>query len=241
MTAIQWINSCKCRAGKDLPIEYPSRLLDLGEVKPKSDSVRFGDRRVKLVLTKDWGSNGPPDLRNKEYVTLSHRWGSPAQRWPKSRLNADTEKEFTSSGLKINELPKTFQEAMHFAARLPGVGFIWIDSLCIIQGEKLAAVQDWFAESAKMDRVYHEAYLNISATAAEDGNGGLYRKREHALLFENEIPLNIDGIPGGRHERVDRSSSDTSDVGNLDRVTILDASFWRDRVDQAPVNKRGEY
>ncbi|KAJ4339842.1 hypothetical protein N0V95_007679 [Ascochyta clinopodiicola] len=97
-------------------------------------------------------------------------------------------------GIKLSDLPKTFQEAITFAARLPQVGYIWIDSLCIKQGPE--EQEDWLKQSASMDRVYSETFLNLSATHASDSQGGLFRSRTPELLLEDEITLNIEGLPG---------------------------------------------
>ncbi|KAF3035217.1 hypothetical protein E8E12_003757 [Didymella heteroderae] len=47
-----------------------------------------------------------------------------------------------------------------------------------------------------MERVYSETYLNLSATHAADSQGGLFRPRIPELLLEDEITLNIEGLPG---------------------------------------------
>ncbi|KAL1797272.1 hypothetical protein ACET3X_003878 [Alternaria dauci] len=83
-----------------------------------------------------------------------------------------------------------------------------------------------------MDSVYSHAFLNLSATAAANSDGGLFFDRKPESLFENEILLNIAGIPGA-------NTNEGSQGRDLRRCTILDLSFWKDRVDDAPVNKRG--
>lgn len=52
-------------------------------------------------------------------------------------------------------------------------GFIWIDSLCIIQ----KSIEGWQREAPLMNKVYRNAVLTISATASPYGYGGLFRKR----------------------------------------------------------------
>ncbi|KAL1655901.1 hypothetical protein SLS61_001464 [Didymella pomorum] len=285
--------------------------------------------KVALVETKYWPEQRPCD--NVRYVTLSHCWGQGVTEQHKlTSRNIDAMKE----GIRIGDLPQTFQDAIAFAARLPRVGYIWIDSLCIKQGPD--EQDDWLRQSATMDRVYSETFLNLSATHASDSQGGLFRPRIPELLLEDEITLNIEGLPGahppptenvvrgaapvqiafakkllamlGRRSMIQfiyylvqllrtrlgslinmvrRSSAQTtgnssrksgpgtglsalkrsstrimalnaikrsgtslsedSDTGlrmegerhNLKRCTILDASFWSNRVDNAPVNRRG--
>lgn len=192
---MQWMKRCKCSEGP--PDWYPTRLLDIRHLKrdtfiskkPKlrNDDSHLDENQTAVVYPGRW-VGGQPGHRNTRYVTLSHCWGAPKHHGPK--LLNENLAEFEAC-VKISSMPKTFRDAIHFAARLPQVGFIWIDSLCIKQGD----IDDWLIESARMGQVYSKSYLNISATAASDSNGGLYFSRSPDLLLEDEISLNIDGIP----------------------------------------------
>ncbi|KAI8939937.1 hypothetical protein NX059_003663 [Plenodomus lindquistii] len=113
------------------------------------------------------------------------------------------------NGVDIEGLPQTFQDAMMFAAKLPEVGYIWIDSLCIVQGDET----DWLGQSATMDKVYRNAWLNISATASSSSDEGLFREREPKLLVEDEIIVNIASLPGNDD---DLHSSEPSQHRNQD-------------------------
>jgi hypothetical protein len=174
------------------------------------------------------------------YVTLSHCWGeNPTLEY---RLTTKTISDY-EAGVKLDSLPPTFRDAIVFAARLPNVGFIWIDSLCIVQDDN----SDWLRESATMEQVYSNTFLNISATDSGNTKGGLFRQRDPELLREDEITLNVAGLPGidtampdegdGHSSRM--TSSMRVGTPHLRRCTILDVSFWTRRVDRAPVNKRG--
>jgi hypothetical protein len=52
-----------------------------------------------------------------------------------------------------------------------GIRYLWIDALCIIQGDE----SDWRREAAQMASIYRNAYLTIAATASSDRDGGCYR------------------------------------------------------------------
>jgi hypothetical protein len=67
--------------------------------------------------------------------------------------------------IPLKELPKTFQEAI-YVTRYPGLQYIWIDSLCILQDSS----EDWAKESV------HMADVNGAAEAA-DGSGGCFFER----------------------------------------------------------------
>lgn len=86
------------------------------------------------------------------YLTLSHCQGSSPE---------------TISEILIEELPKTFKDAIKYTHRL-GVRYFWIDSLCIIQDPK----EDWLHQSSLMAEIYSRSLLNLAATSSQDANGG---------------------------------------------------------------------
>ncbi|KAF2631024.1 HET-domain-containing protein [Macroventuria anomochaeta] len=201
---LNWMARCtrECKShcryvGQEAPRWYPARLISLKQLKKadlfnsnaKDKSTEAPDVKVNLVETKEWPNQRPSD--NVRYVTLSHCWGQGVTDQHKlTSRNIDTLKE----GIRLSDLPQTFQDVITFSARLPRVGYIWIDSLCIKQGPD--EQDDWLKQSASMDRVYSETFLNISATHASDSQKGLFRPRIPELLLEDEITLNIEGLPG---------------------------------------------
>jgi hypothetical protein len=235
--AKQWIRTCRSDDHPGCPGEslekkwYPTRLIDLGEV--NHDTGEW-PREVHLVLTQE---SSPKDF----YVTLSHCWGTARFLC----LSNENEYEF-QQGIEIKSLPKTFRDAIHFARRLgsvptflrrddpsiplPTVRYIWIDSLCIMQGTSELAREDWLAESASMDKIYNNSYCNISATAAANSEEGLFSSREPHTLWEDEINLNVEGIPVEPGQQSQPS---------IQRCVIQDLSFWARTIDEAPVNRRG--
>jgi hypothetical protein len=129
----------------------PTRVIDVGD-----------GPTAPLVLTdKDkigWGEH---------YVALSHCWGKPPWNWSTTTSN----KETRAQGFLITELPQTFQDAITVTREL-GQRYLWIDSLCIIQGEN----GDWETEAKKMETVFKNAYYTIAATSAEDSNKGFLNR-----------------------------------------------------------------
>ncbi|KAK5655978.1 hypothetical protein OQA88_5116 [Cercophora sp. LCS_1] len=95
------------------------------------------------------------------YLTLSHRWSAEAELSQTTQLNYQERQDV---GFKIAELPKTFQDAVWLARQLD-VAHLWIDSMCIIQGE---GSTDWAAEAGKMAGYYQGSLLSIAA-ARPDG------------------------------------------------------------------------
>lgn len=72
------------------------------------------------------------------YATLSHCWGT----LEFLRLTQETLNSFKIS-IPFEDLPKTFQDAITITQQL-GIGYLWIDSLCIIQDSP----KDWKKEAS---------------------------------------------------------------------------------------------
>lgn len=123
----------------------PTRILDIG--------VQDQD----LISLREFpsGSNG-------QYAALSHCWGT-KQTFITSSTNLEDRKKF----IDFNELPQTFRDAISVSKSL-GINYLWIDSLCIIQND----IDDWKRESVKMEQVYSDATLVISASRATSDSTG---------------------------------------------------------------------
>lgn len=157
---LKWMKDCTCVSQK--PEWYPSRLIDLSELKSKDskkaltssyyqgDDSRLKQVKVKLVEKADFGLENP--FGGHSYATLSHRWGTTGHIHTVTTNSLDDfKKEIT-----LEKLPLTFQHDIQFASLLHPVHYIWIDSLCILQDSR----EDWEKEAALMQRVYSESHLN---------------------------------------------------------------------------------
>lgn len=220
--------------------------------------VEQNDVYINLVETATWlpleGGDGIPDHENfnKEYVTLSYCWGLPFNE--DHTLQTENYAEFLQ-GFTVGRLPQTLRDAVHFAARLEGVGYIWIDALCIKQDSK----EDWAQQSVQMDQVYSNTYLNLSATSSSDKKGGLYRHRDPALLNREEVLLNVRGLPNAIHGAkdyapvvsepdvdifpkravLDEYLRQSNDTDFLRACSVLEVDYWSQPVNPSPVNTRG--
>ncbi|PVH70935.1 HET-domain-containing protein, partial [Cadophora sp. DSE1049] len=173
-----WLADCdqnhKCSAKKLAQrIPLPTRLLFIGD-----DS----NLSVKLVSKAQ-----DCDL---DYVALSYRWKYLGDEKP--LLLTDKNKEEFERAIELNKMPQTFQDAVKVTRGL-GVQYLWIDSLCIIQGNK----DDWNKESQRMKDVYNGAYCTISATCAQSTHGGFLQKRPERRF------IGVDTItPSGKEARI---------------------------------------
>ena len=87
--------------------------------------------------------------------------------------------EQRKSGIPFDIIPKTFQDAIKFTARL-GIRYIWIDTLCIVQDDK----EDWRRESALMADIYRNAIITLAASAATGSSDGLYNSSDSVFLSQ---------------------------------------------------------
>ena len=142
----------------------PTRILD----------VASSDTEVYLRVPTE---ARPEDGR---YVALSHCWGIDGTPFLTTRANLQQRME----GIKLDELPPTFREAVTITKQL-GLKHLWIDSLCIIQRD----LEDWQIESAKMSSVYQDAYLVLGAAAGLSDAQGFVGPRKRGKMVS--LPTNI--------------------------------------------------
>ncbi|KAF5869349.1 putative tol protein [Botrytis fragariae] len=115
-----------------------------------------------------------------QYATLSHCWGQvEVLRLQKDNLQAFMKK------IPHDKLCKTFRDAIDIA-RVLGFSWLWIDSLCIIQGDP----EDWSKEASRMAIVYGLSSLNIAATAAPDGTIGCLFGRDLRKIGAHKVEVN---------------------------------------------------
>jgi hypothetical protein len=132
----------------------PSRLLDVGLA--KTDTLRLCCSNKNKTL---------------KYVALSYCWGMLNEAGMPKFCTTDENIKARRNGFDISKLPKTFRDAVRVAQNL-GIRYLWIDSLCIIQGNK----RDWKFEAKRMQDVYAGAYCTIAATSAVDSNVGFLKR-----------------------------------------------------------------
>ncbi|KAL0929835.1 tol-like protein [Colletotrichum truncatum] len=160
--AREWLEECdsspshiNCRPA-DNP-RLPARLLDVqGDVPYLRDSEDIDD--VYLALSHPWGD----PRTNNHFCTYTH--------------NIESHKK----GINFNKLPATFRDAITVTRQL-GFRYLWIDSLCIIQGPN----GDFAEQSKSMGDVFSSAHCVIAASRAtgqEDGFLGERAERSYISI-----------------------------------------------------------
>lgn len=172
-TLRSWIKNCldEHKACKGQGFEgsssrfYPTRLIDV-----RSSTIRLvgGD----TLNVSDGG-----------YVALSYCWGKSMPESCKTTFSTLRERQ---RNIEYNSLPKTLREAILVTREL-GVPFIWVDCLCIIQGD----AEDWEKESASMCQVYAQAVVTIAAGVSNYCDGGFLQPKcgwfQYKFVPEGEL------------------------------------------------------
>jgi hypothetical protein len=123
----------------------PTRLIDVGGTDPNT---------LRLVGLKI-------EQRKIKYAALSYCWGKPKPNSEGYKSNKSNIHD-RYSGFSLSEQPPAIQDAVEVARSLR-IPFLWVDAICIIQGDK----EDWEREGLQMDKVYENAYVTIAATSTE--------------------------------------------------------------------------
>ena len=173
---------------KDPPKRIPTRLIDVGDT---------NNEKVHL-----WESGNQDTV---EWIALSHQWG-PLPHYSTRRENLADH----IAGIKLEYLPATFKDAV-LVTRALGCRYLWIDSLCIIQGNG----GDFQHEAKHMEVYYSGAYCVIAASCASGHYAGFLRERKK----RDYVALRRD-VDGSAHfyicETIDNFKSDVLE-GALNR------------------------
>lgn len=209
--ATRWNNNCVknhvgCRGinpGEELRGSWnPTRLLDLGENGPSD--------RVQLIHTDELPDAVP-------YTALSHCWGTIQHLCLLEENLQDSRR-----AIPIQQLSKTFRDAVAATLLRLGVRYIWIDSIYIIQNSD----EDWRAESSIMGNLYRFCQCCIAATAASDARMGCFVQRDLGPLR----------IPSERSMRMAGNSIEHPE--NPGYYECSDLDLWLNEAENSVLSKR---
>ncbi|KAF1953055.1 HET-domain-containing protein [Byssothecium circinans] len=193
-----WLEDCDERhmsCFKQGTYPLPSRILDVTLENPHGF--------IKLVESS--GLSGA-------YVALSYCWGQDQ----KTTLTRKTFKEFLN-GVAMDSLPQTILDAIEVTRKLC-IKYLWIDALCIIQDSQ----DDKLHEIARMDAVYSNSYVTISAASAASASTGFLQPRPPLYVQPLRMPLRLQ--PGD---------------GNATLVMYDDFQMDQVGVKNSPIERRG--
>ncbi|KAL1874779.1 hypothetical protein VTK73DRAFT_198 [Phialemonium thermophilum] len=172
-----------------------------GHVQQHSDDVEMPARILRIMEDEIKLVDVDNVLRHHEldsfselmFAALSYRWGT-----SKPCRTTTATKEQHQAGIRLVDLPKTFQDAV-FVCKQLGVEYIWIDALCIVQD----STEDWKRESLKMGDVYRGALIVLAVHNATDTTQGFL---DGSLKPKKAVRLASDG--GGEIDLDSRANFD---------------------------------
>lgn len=153
----EWLQTCTthhtaCPANANPSDLRPTFLLDISPSKAPTGTIRL--HRV--------------EGHSLGYVALSYCWGTDQ---PKATTESNLAEYLYS--IEISSLPQSIQDAVTVTRKLM-LRYLWVDSLCIIQDSDEHKIH----EIGRMESIYSNAYVTISAAYAETCNSGFLNIRE---------------------------------------------------------------
>jgi hypothetical protein len=156
------------------------------------------------------------------YIALSYCWGPMSSN---TYLTDSSTFQARKAGIQYNDLPPLFQNVVECASVL-GIEYIWIDRLCIIQGDN----SDFKSQESKMGDIYGNATLTIAAASAISENDRISVQRASKWRTFN-LALNVLNI-GTANVRLRRRSYPIgrgARGGNYGKVSSR-AWIWQERL-----------
>lgn len=126
-----------------------------------------------------------PKQERATYIALSYCWGHTDSDTYLTDMRTLHEKK---KDMRYSDFPPLFQDAISCARRL-GIEYIWIDRLCIIQGDD----GDFKTQAPKMGAVYGNATLTIAAGSTTSENGRILVSRQSKWL-PSTLDVNLVGF-----------------------------------------------
>jgi hypothetical protein len=171
-----WLKACDQNHKECRPLEnpvLPTRVIDVGE----KDSPF-----VRLYKSSS-GERG-------SYIALSHPWGLEHLVDNPHFCTTSSKENLYKVGIGLSSLPKTFEDAVKTTREL-GQKYLWIDSICIVQGHD----GDFPTEATKMQEYYSGAYCVIAASRAKAQSSGFLQDRPRrsvaTILDDSHAPVYI--------------------------------------------------
>ncbi|KAH7409843.1 heterokaryon incompatibility protein-domain-containing protein [Phaeosphaeria sp. MPI-PUGE-AT-0046c] len=177
-----WMETCLTSHASCRPLQIatiPTRLIDIGDSHTPARVILTGS-----LVQPENSCKSPP-----KYVALSYCWGK------SDETNREAFTPTTSStlaahmkSLPIKSLPRTIVDAI-ILTRTLRLQYLWVDSLCILQGNDPMARADWSKESAIMSDVYGGAVITIAAAWGSSMHAGIVVQRPSITSSDVTIGL----------------------------------------------------
>ncbi|KAH8691086.1 heterokaryon incompatibility protein-domain-containing protein [Phaeosphaeriaceae sp. PMI808] len=153
---LDWLNACVTSH----PCPKPNLTYNR-DTSPKY-LVDVGFERQRPCIARVVLSSTVPEHELK-YAAVSHVWGELSEQEKALRTTTARNRTARLEGTPLVQFPNHYQAVSLMCRRL-GIRYLWIDSLCIVQGPE----GDWQEESKRMAGIYGSAYVTISLNTEED-------------------------------------------------------------------------
>lgn len=142
----------------------PKRLIDVG------------GSRLRLIEKDSITSKA--DL---QYCALSYCWGPPEH--GKFQIKTDNDNIGDHyAGLNFDKLPQVVKDAVKTTRRL-SIPYLWVDALCILQGDKPDDKRDWEDQCIQMNDIYGNARVTLIAASSRTCIEGFLNPEGKGLRF----------------------------------------------------------
>ncbi|KAL8376509.1 hypothetical protein RB595_007550 [Gaeumannomyces hyphopodioides] len=114
---------------------------------------------AKLVLMENL-----PDIMAPVYAALSYCWGTREDAQGQLKTTRETISE-RMHGIHDRQMTATLKDAIA-ATRVLSIPYLWIDALCILQGDDEDAQRDWESQSVLMTSIFGHAHVTLGALSS---------------------------------------------------------------------------
>ena len=218
----RWSKSTGSRAAHELLKKQLDKCLADHEGCTKGSLLDF--KSTRLLDLSPFGNSDSMDIRvvpgsttsSAPYATLSYCLGGIST----ADLNPSNHDVYHER-IPWIDLTKTMRDAVLTCRRL-SVRYLWIASLCIVQGPD----GDFVQETTRMQAVFSGSMFTIAAADSSNPHGGCYRERfplryADCRIYEDEKQLVFikavapcDSILGGKFRDLSESTGNGSTPGN---------------------------
>jgi hypothetical protein len=203
----KWLSVCDAEHQSCHPLNLalkilPTLLLDVAPNNSQLDAVNLKYVGMEIL----------------SYAALSYCWGA---KQPNATTSANIKSHLKQ--MSVATLPLSLQDAVLVTRKL-GLRYLWIDSLCIIQDDEEAKTH----EIGRMDQIYHNAYVTISASSAKSCDEGFLHLRTPPMV-PIHVPFCTENCSVGTLEMIRRLSSEgpsIEEIGSHRPIDPIELRGW---------------
>jgi hypothetical protein len=156
------------------------------EVHPDHKAETFLPRRI---VDLGVGSASRPRLAESpsrdsvdRYATLSYCWGPSWEARQQLKLTRENQEQFHED-IPVERMSPVLHDTIRVCRALE-IQYIWIDALCILQGDKT----DWEEQSSQMDKIFQHSYVTICAASSSSCMEGFLQRPRDSCRPSIRIP-----------------------------------------------------